>query len=274
MDFFKRILGNEWSIKPAGGLTGNAYLAEHNNRRLFLKRNSSPFLAVLSAEGIVPKLIWTKRMESGDVITAQEWLEGRPLEKEEMRDVQVVELLKKIHQSDELLQMLKRLGKTPVTAKTFYDLVQNDLREQNLQMKYPIVLQTVRLLEQLMPHITYEKYTVCHGDLHHNNLIRSLDGVIYLIDWDNTMIADPAFDLATAIDQYIPPEEWQEWLQTYGLKIEKGLIERMYYYLLLNSLHYVSWHIKRNEPEQERVQIKRLTELYRRAEEILKLSIL
>src|SRR5690625_6841947 len=58
-------LGKEWSISPAGGLTGDVYIATKENQRLFLKRNSSPFLAVLSAEGIVPKLIWTKRMQNG-----------------------------------------------------------------------------------------------------------------------------------------------------------------------------------------------------------------
>lgn len=64
------LLGQEWEIIPAGGATGAAYFAQHKGQRLFLKRNSSPFLAVLSAEGIVPKLIWTKRLENGDVITA------------------------------------------------------------------------------------------------------------------------------------------------------------------------------------------------------------
>jgi len=47
-------LGHEWEISPAGGATGEAFIARHDEQKLFLKRNSSPFLAVLSAEGIVP----------------------------------------------------------------------------------------------------------------------------------------------------------------------------------------------------------------------------
>jgi thiamine kinase-like enzyme len=69
----EQLLGKEWEITPAGGATGDAYFAEYEGKKLFLKRNSSPFLAVLSAEGIVPKLVWTKRMENGDVFTAQQW---------------------------------------------------------------------------------------------------------------------------------------------------------------------------------------------------------
>jgi len=73
----EQILGDDWQVSPAGGATGEAYIAEYGNQKLFLKRNSSPFLAVLSAEGIVPKLLWTKRLGNGDVITAQQWLEDR-----------------------------------------------------------------------------------------------------------------------------------------------------------------------------------------------------
>ena len=78
----EHLFGQDWEIVPAGGATGAAYFAQHEEQRLFLKRNSSPFLAVLSAEGIVPKLVWTKRLENGDVITAQQWMSGRELKPE------------------------------------------------------------------------------------------------------------------------------------------------------------------------------------------------
>src|SRR6478736_3195113 len=81
VNWLEDILGSEWEITPAGGATGEAYFAKFQDRKLFLKRNSSPFLAVLSAEGIVPKLVWTRRMENGDVITAQHWLDGRELKR-------------------------------------------------------------------------------------------------------------------------------------------------------------------------------------------------
>lgn len=91
MNWLGQILGSEWHISPAGGATGDAYFATHNDQKLFLKRNTSPFLAVLSAEGIVPKLVWTKRMENGDVITARHWLSGRELKPKDMNDRPVAE---------------------------------------------------------------------------------------------------------------------------------------------------------------------------------------
>ncbi|WP_252313583.1 hypothetical protein [Sinobaca sp. H24] len=61
----------------------------------FSEKKFLSFLAVLSAEGIVPKLLWTKRLENGDVITAQKWVNSRELRAKDMGERQVAELLSK-----------------------------------------------------------------------------------------------------------------------------------------------------------------------------------
>ncbi|MDN8848746.1 phosphotransferase, partial [Staphylococcus aureus] len=73
------------------------------------------FIAALSAEGIVPKLVWTKRIETGEVVTAQHWKNGRELTFNEMHEQRVANLLKKIHSSKTLLNMLKRMEMEPIT---------------------------------------------------------------------------------------------------------------------------------------------------------------
>ena len=83
-----------WTLDSAGGASGEAYMAEQDGQKLFLKRNSNPFIAALSAEGIVPKLVWTKRIETGEVVTAQHWKNGRELEPDEMYQSRVAALLK------------------------------------------------------------------------------------------------------------------------------------------------------------------------------------
>ena len=39
-----------WSLQPAGGSTGSAFLGVYANQKYFLKRNASPFLAALSVD--------------------------------------------------------------------------------------------------------------------------------------------------------------------------------------------------------------------------------
>lgn len=261
VDWLQRILGKDWKITPAGGLTGDAYVAEKNNKKLFLKRNSSPFLAVLSAEGIVPKLIWTRRMENGDVITAQEWVEGRELNPTEMQHHQVAELLHKIHHSSELLHMLMRLGKKPVTPDGGFTMIKQRLATSELCAGNEEVRLALTYLEQLLPITRKQKQVVCHGDLNHNNLLLTDEGNLFLIDWENAMIADPITDYGAVLQWYIPKENWDDWLSEYGVTKDKHLMERMYWYLLLDSLHYLSWHEERKEPSKVMERLRDLKEL-------------
>src|SRR5699024_8493866 len=167
---FEQALGPGWNIQSAGGLTGDAYIAEKEDKKLFLKRNSSPFLAVLSAEGFVPKLIWTKRLENGDVITAQEWMYGRDLKPREMQEDRVAELLKRIHQSSELLHMLMRLGKKPIRESIRYAQIKHRLVKSNL-IGHQEVQKALFYLKKNQPHTRLDHQSVCHGDLNHNNFL-------------------------------------------------------------------------------------------------------
>lgn len=240
MEWLEHLLGEEWSIIPAGGATGKAYFAEDGERRLFLKRNSSPFLAVLSAEGIVPKLLWTRRIASGDVISAQAWLNGRKLDPEDMKIDRVALLLKKIHQSDALLQMMHKLGKKPLGADELLEQIIRMLDEGVLQIE--LVQSALKYLEEALDSIFYEYPAVCHGDVNHNNWLLSDNDQLYLIDWDGAVIADPALDIGMLLHWYIPKSEWKEWLRSYGMEITDSLLRRMKWYVVAQSIVSLQWY--------------------------------
>ncbi|MDC3415088.1 phosphotransferase family protein [Aquibacillus sp. 3ASR75-11] len=257
----EHILGEDWTITPAGGSSGEAYFAKNERKRLFLKRNSSPFLAVLSAQGIVPKLVWTKRLENGDVITAQKWLDGRELTPEEMQHPRVADMLSKIHHSSELLDMLVKIGKKPVVPE---DILRNikGLLKRNFEGYSNIVIhKALTYLENVLPIITNQKQVVCHCDMNHNNWLLSSEGELYLIDWDNAMIADPAMDLGMILKWYIQEEEWEDWLARYGAKKEKQLLKRMYWYLIADAMKSLIWNLdngKQKEAAKRFENLKRL----------------
>lgn len=261
VDWLQQVLGNDWEITPAGGLTGDAYIAEKDHERLFLKRNSSPFLAVLSAEGIVPKLIWTRRLNNGDVITAQEWVRGRDLKRADMQHHQVAELLRKIHHSSELLHMLMRLGKKPVTSDNALAMVKERVASSHEMKGNREVCLALTYLDQLLPITREQKLVVCHCDLNHNNLLLTDEGNLFLIDWENATIADPTMDYGMILKWYVPKENWDDWLQEYGVVKDKFLIKRMYWYLLLDTLNYLSWHGQRRESFKVIDRLKDLKEL-------------
>ena len=49
-------LENGWQILPIGGDTDTAYMGIKSDQKVFLKRNTSPFLAALSLEEIAPSM--------------------------------------------------------------------------------------------------------------------------------------------------------------------------------------------------------------------------
>lgn len=247
----EHLFGQDWEIVPAGGATGAAYFAQHEEQRLFLKRNSSPFLAVLSAEGIVPKLVWTKRLENGDVITAQQWMNGRELKPGDMNIDRVAKLLKKIHASEPLLGMLTRLGKSPLKPEMFLHALNEELDEE-LRTKQTVI-DSMKYLTANVGYIDVDEKVVCHCDVNHNNWLLTEDNQLYLIDWDGAMIADPAIDLGLLLYSYIPEEEWVDWLDKYGIILTENLKERMKWYALAQSLSAIQWHKNQNRiPEMDK----------------------
>ncbi|WP_449538395.1 phosphotransferase family protein [Ferdinandcohnia sp. Marseille-Q9671] len=253
------VLGNEWEISPAGGATGDAYFAQLDDKKIFLKRNSSPFLAVLSAEGIVPKLIWTKRLENGDVVTAQKWLSGRELKPVEMYGDNVAGLLKKIHRSKELLDMLRRLGKKPILPE---DILHEVTRTLHTELTHVTgVTKALDFLQSQLGNVKNDHNVVCHSDVNHNNWLLSDSQELYLIDWDGAMIADPAMDIGMLLHWYIKKEDWPEWISLYGIEFTDHLLLRMKWYVVAQTLNSLTWYQSKNKDKEVQYWLHYLDQL-------------
>ena len=227
-----------WQLHPISGDTGQAYMGIRNEEKLFLKRNSSPFLAALSVEGITPRLIWTTRIGNGDVLTAQEWCNGRTLEKEEMNTPQVPQMLGRIHESEALKRMLKRVGGIVFFPEDFVTQYENTLSFDLSQHK--LMNQVLDLLKLNMPKTSEEDLRVCHGDLYRKNWLLSDANHLYVVDWDSTMLADSAYDLAMVLSKYINEDEWATWLSHYNKELTPELEQKIKWYSLMIDLFYVN----------------------------------
>ena len=266
-DELEHILGKDWVIQSAGGATGTAYYAQSEYKRLFLKRNSSPFLAVLSAQGIVPKLVWTKRLENGDVVTAQEWLEGKALNVEEMQHPKVAHLLSKIHHSTELLDMLLRIEKRTVTPIDTLTHVKYLVNKTNSAKHSIIIHKTLQYLQLRLPEIQYDRLVVCHCDLNHHNWMLSNHGELYLIDWDNARVGDPAMDIGRILQSYIPKEDWEQWLSKYGIENSTYLMKRMHWHLLVDEIVNFVYYLRNGLHKSANDHLQQIIQLHQQIEE-------
>ena len=112
-------LDQDWRLRPIKGDTGKAYIGLKDNDKVFIKRNTDPrCIAALSKEGITPKLVWTKRTGNGDTLSAQEWLDGRVLDPEEIgQRNDVIDVLYHLHHSKTLAKMLSKIGGQVMTPE-------------------------------------------------------------------------------------------------------------------------------------------------------------
>lgn len=217
-----------WKISAVSGNTGSAYMGTRASQKIFLKRNTSPFLVALSAEGITPKLIWTKRIANGDVLIAQDWINGRTLTATEMTSDRVIQLLRRIHNSVILREILQQIDGRVLQPRQMLNDYLCDL---------PVALQAnhflnhvVNSLKNNMPHLTPEWVTVTHGDLNHNNWLLADSQRLYLVDWDQAILADPLYDVSFILVNYVPQTDWQQWLLAYGLTWDEQVALRIKWY--------------------------------------------
>ncbi|WP_367294737.1 phosphotransferase [Levilactobacillus yonginensis] len=253
-------ISDGWSLYPLGGNTGTAYMGTKASQKVFLKQNASPFLAALSMEGITPRLVWTKRLATGDVMTAQEWLNGRTLRRSEMREQRVARLLHRVHHSHLLHDMLLKVGGRSTTPAQLLTRLQpalaTDLR------RHPLIQSAFASLWNEQPQLPKTQYEVSHGDLNHKNWLLSDRQRLYLVDWDAATFADPAHDLGSLLCEYVSLEEWQRWLQDYGETLTADLTARVNWYARVHCLTVIaeSYHQQRFQiMNQHLILLEKLT---------------
>ena len=230
-----------------------------SNQKVFLKRNTSPFLAALSLEEIAPRLIWTKRISTGDTLTAQEWLNGRSLYRSEMGQKSVSDLLYKVHHTPVLKKMLIQVGGKVVTpidlVRKYFEGLPDDLNQ------HPLLNKVANYLKANQPDLKSDFYEVCHGYLNHKNWLLSDKEKLYLVDWESARIADPASDLSMLMCQYVPRKNWEQWLRQYGLEVNRDLWYRIYWYSLINLLLDVKYYHQRGRFTEMNQDILKISEL-------------
>ena len=253
-------LDKDWYLEPIKGATGQTYMGTRATERVFIKRNTSPLLAALSKEGIAPKLVWTKRTANGDILTAQQWLDGRVLSSSEIgQRNDVIDVLYQLHHSYMLKNMLQKIGGQIQTPETLLGNYEEKLPVELKQNQY--LSRVYQSLSERIPDYSPHNYTVVHGDVNHRNWLVS-NNYLYLVDWDSVMLADPALDIGMILGHYVPKEEWNKWLLSYGVQADESVLQRIEWYVIINFLQEILRHQQGNEMRAMNVEILKLKQLF------------
>lgn len=213
-----------------GGESGTAYRGIKDNQVVFIKRNATPFLAAVSLAGIAPKLLWTKRTIHGEVLTAQEWIHSKILDHFDMTQIDILEMIRYVHQSEKLSDFLKKMQSEPVKPIDLLNQYEHNLHN-DLKTNH-FLSQVFGYLSQYATTLHCQHYTVCHGDLNHRNFLIDNAHRLYLVDWETVRLCDPMSDIAAFLCQYVQLKDWLKWIEVYGMTITEELLKKLEWYAL------------------------------------------
>ncbi|MDH6365561.1 thiamine kinase-like enzyme [Enterococcus sp. PF1-24] len=253
-------LDQGWTMRPVKGATGETYIGVKGEQQIFIKRNTTPMLAALSKEGITPKLVWTKRTGNGDVLTAQEWLDGRKLAPDEIGSRNdVIDVLYHLHHSESLRKMLQQIGGVTMTPELLW---QELLQELPAAFEEHTFLRDVMAyLQKNLPTMAEKNITVVHGDVNHRNWL-VCQHYLYLVDWDSVMFADYALDIGTILGQYVPLSKWSKWLVTYGVQATDETLERIHWYAVLSTAKEIKRLLLQGDQRRSKANILQLKRFF------------
>ncbi|MGT2397923.1 phosphotransferase family protein [Staphylococcus aureus] len=248
-----------WTLDSAGGASGEAYMAEQDGQKLFFKTKFKSIYCGIISRRYCAKLVWTKRIETGEVVTAQHWKNGRELSSNEMKQTRVAHLLKKIHNSRPLLSMLKRMEMEPITPEIMLNKINASLSREVLT--HHIVRKSLTYLEEHIPSLDSRFFTVVHGDVNHNNWLLSDRDELFLVDWEGAMIADPAIDIGMLLTTMFHNNNRINGLKHMVFKKSLNLNKRMKWYTVIQSIGLVQWYEEQKRYKDMNTWLKFLNEV-------------
>ncbi len=259
------VIDNDLTLTPMRGKSNKAYMGTYpSGERVFVKKNTTPILAALAKEQIAPQLLWAKRLGNGDMMSAQEWLDGRILLKQDMMSKQIVQVLLRLHKSKHLANQLLQLK---YQIENPYELLAKLEREMPLQLRENTFIQSiVKGLKQSLPNFNRDDATIVHGDVRHNNWIITTSGVIYLVDWDSVRLTDPMYDIGHLLSHYVPRVAWSDWLVYYGYDNPKAVMDKVYWYGQLSYLSQIQQYFDNRDMERvnrEIYALRKFRELFK-----------
>lgn len=230
-------------LQSISGNSGKAYKGlRSDGTPVFVKYEMPPIVSALAREQITPPVIATNQEVGVGHRVEQEWLNGRPLTKQDMMSKQVRQILVRMHFSRILLNQALQLNYTYQEPKDLVKKWQEDAPNRLRQNSY---LQSVcQDLLDTVPEFRQEVATFVHGDLHHTNWIETTSGLVYLTDWETACITDRMMDVAYLLTHYVPRQGWEAWLKEYGYRYNRKVLEKIYWYGQLGYLNQIAKHVE------------------------------
>ena len=234
-----------WNIqRPHEGASGRPkFVARRNNHVVFVTLDV-PVSALrrLAALGVTPNVLDAGIYE-GRTYCIQEYLAGtRP-------DVrwfsshmhEVATLIRTYHKDSELQRLAAESAPTTGESAPQWEVRQLEERARSLGGTCNVLTAVAEFVRQAesMPAMPL---VATHSDPNLSNFVLYL-GRTYLVDWDDVVLSHPGRDLGPLLWWYFSPENWEAFLDAYGMGFEPDVV---YWWAARISLAVAIWFVERD----------------------------
>lgn len=82
-----------------------------------------------------------------------------------------------------------------------------------------------------------------HPDPNTKNILLTNDSLL-MVDWDDIQLSDPMRDAGQLLWWYVAQHQWHEFFEAYGVMMDDGLVERIYWWAARTSFAIALWHVE------------------------------
>lgn len=239
----------DWLIAaPRDGQQKACFVGRHGTERVFIKLNVP--VAALQRLGEIeaaPRVIASGTLD-GISYVVQEYITGSYPDWRWFADhlPMLVAFIKRYHSDQPLTSLLAVTAPTSYAEHVALDLASLEKQFTALhseELHAPAIVSAFQKLKAWSKQLQSVPLMPVHPDPNTKNILLSNTSVL-MVDWDDMQLSDPMRDAGLLLWWYVAPHQWHEFFEAYGLTMDDGLVERIYWWAARTSFAIALWHVE------------------------------
>ena len=239
----------DWTItKPEDGQQKACFVAQYATTKVFIKLDV-PVAALhrLGEIGVAPPVIASGDVE-GVSYVVQEYITGNYPDWRWFAGhlPMLAAFVKRYHTDQPLASLLAETAPTSYVEHVALDLARLEKQFtvlQSDQLHAPAIVSAFEKLKAWSTQLQAVALVPVHPDPNTANIMLSNESIL-MVDWDDMQLSDPMRDIGLLLWWYVAPDQWHEFFEAYGLMIDDGLVERIYWWAARTSFAVALWHVE------------------------------
>ncbi len=239
----------DWLIStPKDGQQKTCFVAQRGSARVFIKLDVPvPALHRLGEIGVAPRVLASGTLDGASYVV-QEYTTGNYPDWRWFADhlSTLAAFIKRYHTDQPLVLLLVENASTNYVEYLALDLATLEKQftsQHSEELHVPTIASAFERLKAWSKQLQSVPLVPVHPDPNTKNILLSNNSML-MVDWDDIQLSDPMRDAGLLLWWYVAPHQWHEFFEAYGLEVNDGVIERIYWWAARTSFAIALWHVE------------------------------